>query len=436
MSWLSIRAYKAVNEGDSRASHDKFLVKLYSTPYEIRKWFRDRDEVEKPHLAISIDTVKNALQIGKGNHLNHVNDSIYLLHSLSIDKSTIEVLLQNIKTGKIAQKWTVPINEIMRDLDSIKAILIQSSLDGNAIKNLDIHIPKNINNIIIRHPLMLKDGSLIFKIPQVSYIYKIDKNSRILWKSKKLAHHSIEQDEFGNIWTCAYNLNNETANRLGYKEDALLCLDQAGNELYYKSITDIFIENNLFTKMIESTPVGYDWDNIYKDPYHLNDIKPVKNDGTYWKKGDLFLSMRQKSLVALFRPKTGSLLMAQQGPWLAQHDVDIESDSVISIYNNNYSFLNDQVKKYSNVALYNFRNNSTTYVFDSIFNSNFQGRKTRLHTNDVLIEETMNGMYYLLDSVGKVKYKFYVPYPSQPNFAQYPGWSRAYRKKEGVFIEE
>jgi hypothetical protein len=322
------------------------------------------------------------------------------------------------------------------DLDSIRATLVKSYLDGDAIKHLDIHIPKKTEDLIIRHTLLLNDGSILFKADEASYIYKMDKNSKILWKSKKLAHHSIEQDENGNIWACAIDLNNETANKLGYKEDALLCLDQDGNDLYFKSLTDIFLENNLFSKLIESTPVGYDFRKIFKDPYHLNDIEPVKKDGTYWKKGDLFLSMRNKSLVALFRPKTGALIMAQRGPWLAQHDIDIENDSIISIYNNNYSFLNDEVKKYSNIALYNFKNNSTNFVFNGIFNSNFQGRKTRLRTKDVLIEATMTGLYYLLDSIGNLKYKFYVPYPSHPNFAQIPGWSRLYKKERGKFIEQ
>ena len=48
----------------------------------------------------------------------------------------------------------------------------------------------------------------------------------------------------------------------------------------------------------------------------------------------------------------------------------------------------------------------------------------------------MTGLYYLLDSIGNVKYKFYVPYFSNPDFAQYPGWSRVYRKEGERFIEE
>ena len=40
-------------------------------------------------------------------------------------------------------------------------------------------------------------------------------------------------------------------------------------------------------------------DGDYYDPIHLNDIEPVRKDGPYWRKGDLFLSLRSPSIVML-----------------------------------------------------------------------------------------------------------------------------------------
>ena len=70
------------------------------------------------------------------------------------------------------------------------------------------------------------------------------------------------------------------------------------------------------------------------DPTHLNDIQPVLDDGPYWKKGDLFLSLRNISTVMLYRPSTDEILWIKRGPWIAQHDVDILDDHRISIYDN------------------------------------------------------------------------------------------------------
>ena len=70
------------------------------------------------------------------------------------------------------------------------------------------------------------------------------------------------------------------------------------------------------------------------DPIHLNDIEPVLADGPYWKKGDLFLSLRNVSAVMLYRPSTDEIVWIKRGPWIAQHDVDILDDHRIGIYDN------------------------------------------------------------------------------------------------------
>lgn len=434
MSWSSIRAYKSVKEGNSDKIYNKFLVELYNTPYTIRQWLRSN--TISPPNTLKIDSVKGVFKIGKIHSSKVINDSVYLFHYTNGKNSSGQLVMQNIKSGAIEKKWQIPLNEILIDLDSIREELIKSGINGKAVKGLDLEIPKRTEEILSQHSILLEDGSILFKAAPFGFLYKIDKNSNILWKSKELANHSIELDENGNIWTCVYNFNNTTANRLGYNEDAILCLDQSGNELYYKSLTDIFLENNLFEELIETTPVGYNWNNIYKDPYHLNDIEPVKQKGSYWEKGDIFLSIRNKSLILLFRPKTGKAIFKKQGPWLVQHDIDIENDSIISIFNNNASYLNEEVKTSSNIAKFNFNTNKTEFVLDDIFKTKFQGRIAKLRSKDIFIEETMTGIYYLLDSTGVLKYKFYVPYPPDTNFAQYPGWSRIYLKENGKFIEE
>ena len=71
------------------------------------------------------------------------------------------------------------------------------------------------------------------------------------------------------------------------------------------------------------------------DPIHLNDIEPVRKDGPYWRKGDLFLSLRSPSTVMLYRPSTNKVIWRKDGPWSKQHDVDILDDHRISIFNNN-----------------------------------------------------------------------------------------------------
>ena len=73
---------------------------------------------------------------------------------------------------------------------------------------------------------------------------------------------------------------------------------------------------------------GNDYEN---DPIHLNDIQPVDFDGDYWKKGDVFLSIRNQSMIMLYRPSTNQIIWIGNGPYLHQHDVDIIDDHRIAI---------------------------------------------------------------------------------------------------------
>ena len=61
----------------------------------------------------------------------------------------------------------------------------------------------------------------------------------------------------------------------------------------------------------------------------------MRKDGPYWRKGDLFLSLRSPSTVMLYRPATNKVIWRKDGPWSKQHDVDILDDHRISIFNNN-----------------------------------------------------------------------------------------------------
>ena len=82
--------------------------------------------------------------------------------------------------------------------------------------------------------------------------------------------------------------------------------------------TEIIIENGLEYLLFSVGDGGFD-----KDPIHLNDIQPVNFDGGFWKKGDVFLSLRHQSMILLYRPSTNEIIWKGTGPFFLQHDVDI-----------------------------------------------------------------------------------------------------------------
>ena len=115
-----------------------------------------------------------------------------------------------------------------------------------------------------------------------------------------------------------------------FLDDGLRKLTPKGEILFDKSISNIFIENGLEYLLFANGK--HTWNT---DPLHINDIEPVDFEGKYWKKGDVFLSLRHLSMIVLYRPSSNQIIHKINGPFFNQHDVDILNDSEISIFDNN-----------------------------------------------------------------------------------------------------
>ena len=107
----------------------------------------------------------------------------------------------------------------------------------------------------------------------------------------------------------------------GYAEDAIVKLSPDGEILFQKSVSQIFIDNGLEYLLFSIGDEGFK-----RDPIHLNDIQPVDFNSQFWKKGDLFLSLRHQSMILLYRPSSNKIIWKGTGPFFHQHDVNILND--------------------------------------------------------------------------------------------------------------
>ena len=177
----------------------------------------------------------------------------------------------------------------------------------------------------------LPDGSLI--VPARRSVMRVDACSNVERRKEleSMAHHSIERDADGNFWMPARVWAATQADRPPalFDEDELLKLSPAGDVLARISLTDALVRNG-YRHLLYGLRRSYEF-----DPLHVNDVEPVLRDGPFWRRGDLFVSLRNSSVVLLYRPATGEVVWLRQGPWLHQHDVDVVSDSEISVFSNN-----------------------------------------------------------------------------------------------------
>ena len=323
-------------------------------------------------------------------------------HDGDLGRSIVEI--RDLNTFEVLHSYKPNIEDIYKKID----------LSKDKFKYLKRD--KGLNRFFMWHPSITDKGELIFQ--SNSPLVKIDFNSNIIWvNDEHNYHHSSNLDDEENIYVPSqYNpysklvsdyvgLNNATE-KYNYEDDAINILDKTGKILFSKSVTEILIEhgykNRIFSQQSHKT-----------DPIHLNDIQPVLKDTKYFKKGDLFLSLRNLSMIILYRPSTNKIIHIIEGEFYNQHDVDILDESRISIYNNNVflNYKNERIVKNNEIVIYDFETNSFSKKFEKTFieneiNTSTHGLVDFLQDGSAIVEDRNNGRIFYLNSEGEVVWIF------------------------------
>ena len=288
------------------------------------------------------------------------------------------------------------------------------------------------------YPILMNDGSLIFQ--NNSPLVKIDFCSQLIWQNQDSKfHHSNELDQEGYIYSASRKypygdkeiyVGTEYGN---FYDDAIAKVNQDGELVYEKSIADIFIKNNLKSLLFGLGDRRFDF-----DPIHLNDIQPVLKDGDFWKKGDLFLSLRHQSMVILFRPSTDEIIWtSERGVFSHQHDVNIINGHTISVFNNNnFNTVHGEiVDKNNQIIFYDFKNNN----YSRIINDGLMQHEVRTITEgkaqvtddgDIFIEESNYGRSLYFDKNGELLWQHVNRAEDTEVFRV--AWSRLIYKEEDI----
>ncbi|MBO9713613.1 arylsulfotransferase family protein [Sphingomonas sp.] len=257
------------------------------------------------------------------------------------------------------------------------------------------------------HPLLMPDGGLL--IHDTSPLVRIDACGKPIWMIDGIFHHSVERGPDGDYWA-AYRVPQSRLPDVGpdFIEEGIAHVNAAGAVLSRTSIVDILDQNGL----------GHLWRGrpFNEDPFHLNDIQPVMSSGPYWQRGDLLVSLRNLSMVMLYRPSTGKVLWRKTFPWKFQHDVNVIDDHRISVFDNHWRFAFDQpeqaeVDGTNRVVVYDFATDSTSDPLTPSFHklgirTRAQGRATPLANGDTMVEETEQGRLLRIAPDGTVRWRY------------------------------
>jgi len=342
----------------------------------------------------------------------------YLFHD---GRSIVELI--DLRSFEVKKTWSPDIDQI-------------NGLVNNFPKFDYLKTDKNVQRYRMQHPILTEDGGLIFH--DVSPLVKIDTNSELVWQNQEdIFHHSLEQDHEGNFWvpTSVYPYLVDKkfvgSERNVYSDDAITKVSPNGEILFQKSVTNIFIENNLGFLIFPITAF------YTTDPIHLNDIQPVLTDSLYWKRGDLFLSLRNQSMIVLYRPSTNKIIWKGTNSIIQQHDVDILDDHRISIFNNNLHLLNKgQIVNGNNeVIIYDFKTDSySKYLNESLKKNDVRsienGRSQILPNGDLFVEETDYGRLLYFNEDESIQWQYVNR--ADNGKVYYVKWSRILYKPEDI----
>ena len=357
------------------------------------------------------------------NGTSNSQESYLLLSRYDGDEERSVVELVDLRSFEVKKTWRPDINQINALVDTSQPEFETLQRDSNT------------KRYRIFHPLLTKDGGIIFQ--NQSPLVKIDKNSKLVWQNQEDAfHHSIEQDHEGNFWVPSEIYPYQVDNRYvgseygNYDDDAITKVSPDGKILFQKSVGNILIENNLKSLLFQPP-------NFKNDPVHLNDIEPVLSDGPHWKQGDVFLSLRNQSMIILYRPSTNKIIWKSVGHLSAQHDVDILDDYRISIFNNNVGsyFDGEKVEGNNEVIIYDFDTDLYSKYFDESLKQYdvrtvSEGRSQILDNNDLFIEEQNYGRILYFNKDKSVQWQ-YVNRADDEN-VYLLNWSRILYKPEDI----
>ena len=356
--------------------------------------------------------------------VNKLENDLFALNSyFNIDNSNWEVRLTNLKNGTVNHRWQLNKESYLQE-------------------------DRNFRNAELRNSILLENRQLIAASDETKNLYRLDRESNLVWQNNdKVYHHAMNLATDGNIWICSsdnrYFTNKQTPKGQTFRDDFITKVDiNTGEILFDKSVAEILMENGYPNFVYGSSnyrlliKYGYQ---LEIDPLHLNDIEPVFSDGPYWQKGDLFLSIRNRSIVLLYRPSTNKVIRVIFGEMLHQHDVDILNDSTISIFNNNVTNIGIENKRddhviqdeflSSEILFYNFADSTFKTQWNSLMLqenilTRSQGFHQLLNNGDIYIENQNDAKVYIFrDNEIVFKQQFQTP---MEGMVEQPHWVRLY----------
>ncbi len=241
---------------------------------------------------------------------------------------------------------------------------------------------------------------------------KINKNSQLIWSYDCTAHHDIDVDSDGNIYTLTNDWIKLKDNVL-IIENAILILSPEGKLIKKIPFTPLLYRSqNPSAQFLLKRVVGMALkDN--QDVYHTNTLQIIdehnqQSKSAIFKKGNILLSFLTLSTLAIIDPSLDEIVWIS-GPriWMeGQHNTQLLNNGNMLSFDNHYKSLKDQ----SRVVEFEPLSKKIVWEYKAKdFYSDTHGSQQRLNNGNTLIVEANKGRVLEVTADHQIAWEFLNP---------------------------
>ncbi len=243
-------------------------------------------------------------------------------------------------------------------------------------------------------------------------LIKIDKDSKLLWSHDCSAHHDLDVDADGNIYTLT---NDWTKLKTGVLiiDNAILVLTPDGKRLKKISFVRLMHQShNASVQELLKRVVGMALANE-QDVYHANTLQIIDDNSAYpdsvvFKKGNILISILTLSTIAVIDPKLEEIIWVA-GPrlWIeGQHNTTLLPNGNMLTFDNHYK----SQKNHSRVLEFQPLSKKIVWEYNTAdFFTDTHGSQQRLNNGNTLIIEANKGRAFEVTTDKQIVWEFLNP---------------------------
>ncbi|WP_162917595.1 arylsulfotransferase family protein [Dongia deserti] len=302
--------------------------------------------------------------------------------------------------GRVVHQWRRPYSEIWHQ--------------GSEIKK-----PQPDNLILMDKARLLPNGDLLAiyaaagDTPWGYGMVKMDRDSNVIWSYLAHTHHDFDVAPDGRILVLTNAFSSDNPEGMGkldqpYLEDFVVVLSPDGKELNKISLTRALAQSRY--KLLHLAIPGY----ASGDPLHANSVQYITAEQAqnfpFAKEGDVLLSFRDMSAIAVVSLETGEMVWAMRGPWLWQHDASLLPNGHITLFDNLGGFRDAnaarvlEVDPKTGAVLWSYQGDES-HPFHSPLRSSVE----TLPNGNALITESDGGRIFEVTRQGEIVWNFVNP---------------------------